>query len=203
MYFHGMITNINQLDLNGSYNYADYLTWQFEEYVELIRGRIYRMPPAPSRKHQRVASNLHLIIAPAFRGNPCDVYFAPFDVRLLDRKKSAKSNRDILTVVQPDICVICDRSKLDDAGCLGAPDWIIEILSAGSQRKDRKDKLQLYEENGVREYWIVSPFDDDVAVYLLDDQGQYRLTGLYSDDDEVPCGILPGLSIPVPKIFAE
>lgn len=198
-----MITKIEQLDLNGTYTYADYLTWRFDEYVELIKGKIYRMSPAPSRKHQHVAGKLYLQIGNFFANDPCGVYFAPFDVRLPDRKKSAKSNRQILTVVQPDICVVCDRDKLDDAGCLGAPDWIIEILSAGTQRKDRQQKRALYEENGVREYWIVSPTDEDVAIYRLDAAGKYQLAGLYSDDEVVPCGIFPGLLIDLARIFAE
>lgn len=198
-----MIKSSADLDVNRSYTYADYLTWQFDEYVELIKGKIFTMSPAPSRKHQRVSSQLLKILFAHFKEQSCDVYHAPFDVRLTDHKKSVKSNKEITTVVQPDICVICDKSKLDDAGCLGAPDWIIEILSTGTQKKDRKDKKALYEENGVREYWIVSPSNEEIAVYQLNEYSEYSLVGLFSDEDSVPSGIFPGLEVNVAEIFKD
>ncbi|MDX1942881.1 MAG: Uma2 family endonuclease, partial [Saprospiraceae bacterium] len=150
-----MITSLDQLSMDGTYTYADYLTWQFEERIELIKGRIFKMSPAPSRKHQRASIVLSSIIFDFLRAGPCEVYSAPFDVRLLDSKKKKKSNKEIYSVVQPDICVICDAEKLDDRGCIGAPDWIIEILSPGNNKKEVDNKFRLYEENGVREYWVV------------------------------------------------
>jgi len=197
-----MVQTLNDLDTNKKYTYADYLTWQFDEYVELIKGKIYPMSPAPSRWHQLMLSRLHGYIFQYFIGKECDAYLAPFDVRLLDRKKSAKANKDILTVVQPDLCVICDKSKLDDAGCIGSPDWIVEILSPGTRRKDRKEKLQLYEENGVREYWIVSPEGFSVTVYDLVDE-RYAIRNVFTEEDTVPVGIFPGLSVEMGLVFAE
>lgn len=121
-----MITSISQLDPNGTYTYADYLLWKFEERVELLRGRIARMS-APSRKHQEISGNMHRILSNALWKTECKVYAAPFDVRL--PHFSQHKNKDVITVVQPDLCVICDRKKLDDKGCIGAPDLIIDRKS--------------------------------------------------------------------------
>lgn len=196
------ITSIDQLSPDGVYTYADYLTWQFEERVELIKGKLFRMSPAPNRRHQRIAGDLHRNIATYLVGNPCQVYFAPFDVRLLDSKKSKKANKDIYSVVQPDICVICDTSKLDDRGCIGAPDWIIEILSPGNSRKELNEKFRLYEENGVQEYWIVHPNDQTLAVFELQ-QDKYQLRKLYSSEEEVAVGIFSDLVLDLQEVFRE
>ena len=123
-----MVTDINDLDLTKRYTYNDYLTWQFDEMVELIRGRVFRMSPAPLSAHQLISMEISGQIYDYLKGKKCKVVTAPFDVRLPlppDRQTDAK----IDTVVQPDICVICDLSKIDRRGCLGAPDWVIEILS--------------------------------------------------------------------------
>ncbi len=201
---HLPITSIDQLDPTATYSYADYLAWQFEEMVELIKGKVYRnMSPAPNRRHQRIAGNLFLELGPFFKKNPCQLYSAPFDVRLFDQKKSSKQNKDIYTIVQPDLCVVCDLNKLDDQGCLGAPDWIIEIASPATRHKDQKVKLALYEENGVREYWIVFPEINSVAVYELQADGRYRLRSLYNETDVVQVGIFPDLSVQLSEIFQE
>ena len=110
----------------GKYSYADYLTWQFDETVELIRGKVFRNAAAPPRIHQKISGRVFNKIFNHLEGLKCEVYDAPFDVRL---PTSSKRNEDIYTVVQPDICVICDESKLDEMTCVGAPDLIIEILS--------------------------------------------------------------------------
>ena len=127
------ITHLDQLNPDGIYTYADYLTWKFEETVELIKGKIYRMA-APARYHQGISRQLCGKFFNYFDEKPCKFYDAPFDVRLYDRRKSKRANKDIYTVVQPDICVVCDPSKLDDKGCIGAPDLIIEILSRNSNK---------------------------------------------------------------------
>ena len=118
-----IITNINQLDLKGSYTYADYLLWHFKERVELIKGKIFKMSPAPSSFHQDISWNLSREIDKVFRKTSCKMYAAPFDVRLINFKESTADNQ-ITTVVQPDLCVICDRNKIDANGCIGAPDLI-------------------------------------------------------------------------------
>lgn len=150
------ILSLSQLDLRGLYTYADYLTWQFDQAVELIKGKILPMAE-PSRRHQQISRDLNGTLFNFFKKNPCEFYAAPFDVRLFDKRKSVKANKDVYSVVQPDICVICDESKLDTRGCLGAPDLVIEILSPGNSKKEMRLKKLLYEENAVREYWIVDP----------------------------------------------
>lgn len=198
------ITHIDQLDPNGVYSYADYLTWRFDELVELIHGKVFRsMSPAPALNHQRIALKLTLRLGNFFEQKPCLLFPAPFDVRLFDQQKSQKQHKDIYTVVQPDLCVVCDRSKLDEQGCIGAPDWIIEIISPATRNKDQKIKLALYEENGVREYWIVYPESHSVAVYDLKDDQRYHLRNLYTEDDVVPSVLFPALDVHLEPLFEE
>ncbi len=134
---------LQDLDLNKTYTYADYLKWFFEERIELIKGKIFKMLPAPSTYHQLISGNLFLKIGSFFEGDGCQVFTAPFDVRLPGSSFDLK-DEDILTVVQPDISIVCDKNKMDRKGCLGAPDWIIEILSPSTSQKDRIDKFELY-----------------------------------------------------------
>ncbi|ATA73745.1 restriction endonuclease [Capnocytophaga sp. H4358] len=165
------VVNINELDINGVYTYADYLLWKFEERVELLKGKIFRMSPAPSVKHQKISMNLSISLGTIFKGKKCQLFSAPFDVRL--PKKNEKGDQ-IHTVVQPDLCVICDENKLDERGCIGAPDLIIEILSPGNSKKEMKNKFELYQESGVEEYWIVNPTDENILVNVLEN-GKYRI----------------------------
>jgi len=130
------ITQLSQLDPNGTYSYADYLTWQLEESVELIKGKIMAMSPAPNVKHQRIALKLLRPIDNYFLHKSCEVFIAPFDVKLYDRRKSLLTDREAFSVVQPDLCVICDKDKLTEQGCDGAPNWIIEVLSSGNSREE-------------------------------------------------------------------
>lgn len=194
-----MIKSINDLDLNKRYSYQDYLTWQFEEMVELIKGKIFKMSPAPNVSHQRVAGNLFKEIATYVEGKKCEVFFAPFDVRLPAQNKDDK----IVTVVQPDICVICDLSKLDHQGCLGAPEWVIEILSKSTARKDLHDKFELYQNSGVEEYWIVHPDVGTVIVYRLDETGLFQPIQKkpFTAIDAIPVGVFPGYEMSLSAIF--
>jgi len=193
------ITNINQLDLNKLYTYADYLTWQFQERVELIKGKIFKMSPAPRRVHQEIESNLHREISYYFKKKKCKVYPAPFDVRLI---KKSTDDKEIETVIQPDICVICDREKLDDRGCIGAPDLIVEILSPSTKNKDIKDKFELYEQNEVREYWIVDPNNKTVIKYTLE-KGKYIGDKIRGEEEILNSSIFPELSINLSEVFEE
>ncbi|MDP2901844.1 MAG: Uma2 family endonuclease, partial [Methylovulum sp.] len=163
------IAQLSQLNLEGTYTYADYLTWQFEETLELIKGKIMLMSLAPNTNHQRISGRLHGNIYTYFRHKPCQFFAAPFDVRLYDRKKSVVANQDIYSVVQPDLCVICDENKLDTQGCLGVPDWIIEILSKGNTKREMRIKYDLYQESGVKEYWLVYPYEQAVYQFVLND----------------------------------
>ena len=195
-----MITSLAQLDPDKIYTYADYLLWQFEERVELIKGRIIQMA-APSRAHQEVSINLSTMLKNAFWKSPCKVYAAPFDVRL--PYFSQTKNKDVMTVVQPDICVICDPGKLDGRGCIGAPDIVVEIISPGNSKRELKDKFTLYEESGVLEYWIVSPTEKTVQVFRLNDQSKYYGIQPFVDDDDLTTPVLPGLSIALKQVFAD
>lgn len=192
-----MITDISQLDPNGTYTYADYLKWQFNESVELIKGRLYRMSPALKRAHQLAVSHLLVDISLYFGSKVCEVYTAPFDVRLPVRNE--RKPDQLHTVVQPDICVICDLNKLDDDGCLGAPDWVIEIISPRTAKNDFNEKFNLYEESGVREYWIVQPKEKAVNVYVLEN-GAYELVDVYESGD-IPSRIFPDLIVSHDRIF--
>ncbi|HAI74985.1 MAG TPA: restriction endonuclease [Microscillaceae bacterium] len=197
------ITDINELDLEGIYSYADYLTWRFEQSVELIKGKIFKMSPAPSVKHQRISGRVYLSVGSYFQKQNCDVFSAPFDVRLLDKKKSSKANAEVYTVVQPDICVICDKAKLDERGCIGAPDLIIEILSPGNSKKEMKIKYALYEESGIQEYWIVFPSEHVLQQYILNEQGKYVLNNSFTEDEVFNAHIFPDLQIDLADIFEE
>lgn len=194
-----MITDINQLDLTKQYSYADYVTWNFNDRVELLKGWVKKMSPAPLDRHQRISQSLSQEIGWFFKRKSCQVRVAPYDVRLQDNKKST-ADESILTVVQPDICVICDPAKIDRRGCLGAPDWIIEILSPGNSKLEMQDKFELYQQNGVREYWIVQPEHDDILAFALEND-KYQLTKIYVKGDKVSPSIFPELIIDTEEIF--
>ena len=163
------IYNIEDLDVNKTYSYADYLLWRFKERVELFKGKIWAMSPAPSRFHQEISGFLFTQFAHIIQSTECKLYAAPFDVRLLNKKKSTE-DKEVYTVVQPDLCAICDRSKLDDLGCIGAPDLVVEILSPGNSKKEMDIKFDLYQEAGVREYWIVQPSEKTIFMYVLENE---------------------------------
>ncbi|WFP49929.1 Uma2 family endonuclease [Methylomonas sp. EFPC3] len=197
------ITQLSQLDLNGTYSYADYMTWRLEESVELIKGKIMAMSPAPSRKHQSVSLNLSVSLGSYFKHKQCNVYVAPFDVKLYDRRKSLLQDRDVFSVVQPDLCVICDREKLTEQGCDGAPDWIIEILSPGNSQRELRLKYQLYQESGVTEYWIVHPYEQTLYQFVLDEQEKYQLHAMHPGDEIATPYLFPDLQIDLNDVFAE
>ncbi|GAB2766636.1 Uma2 family endonuclease [Rhabdobacter roseus] len=191
----------DSLDLTKTYSYADYLQWTFEERLELIRGKIFPMSPAPARRHQRQSAILFNSLFNFLADDPCHVYAAPFDVRLTPRR--AERDHKIHTVVQPDVCVICDLDKLDDKGCVGAPDLIVEILSPGNTRKEMKDKFEVYEENGVKEYWLVEPNDKIVLAYVLNEQGRYFGLKPFTEGELLTSVALPGFSMEVSAIFKD
>ncbi len=194
------INSLDQLDPNGSYTYADYLLWQFTERVELLRGKIREMS-APSRKHQDVSRNLSLFLGNALWKSHCKVYVAPFDVRLT--RFSKIKNQDATTVVQPDLCVICDPAKLDKRGCIGAPDLVVEILSPGNSRTEMRDKFELYQEAGVLEYWVVNPTERMIQVWKLNEQGFYIGLPPNVEGDILQTPIIPNLEIIVTDVFLD
>ncbi|MFM9945068.1 MAG: Uma2 family endonuclease [Bacteroidia bacterium] len=193
-----MTMEVKEPDVDyGKYSYADYLTWSMDEMVELIKGRVFKMSPAPRRIHQEISQILSNKIFNYLQGHRCKVYSAPFDVRL---PVASKKNEEIFTVVQPDICVICDLSKLDDAGCIGAPDIVIEILSKGNNKKELQNKYEVYEESGVKEYWIIQPEDENMTIYTLVD-GKYIPSRLLTSGDKVATSILPEFVLNLEELF--
>ena len=194
-------SKVEEPDSSITYTYADYLKWQFEERLELFRGRIFKMSPAPAPIHQEICSNLNTAFNTYLKKKKCKVYPAPFDVRLPDKDSSKDS--DITTVIQPDLCVICDLSKIDTRGCIGAPDLIIEVLLPGNSRKEVRLKFELYEEAGVKEYWIVYPIEQSIAVFILNEKGKYDGATLYAGKDKIQCEAVPGLIVKLKDIFTN
>jgi Uma2 family endonuclease len=157
---------------------------------------------APNTAHQAVSMELSTQIHNFLKGKPCKVFSAPYDVILpFPGRRHQKNIFDMTTVVQPDISVICDRTKIIESGCFGAPDFVVEILSPGNTPEEMARKLDLYKRAGVREYWVVDPAQRTVQVYLLHDN-EY-LPALYHESDKIPVSILPGLTISLPDVFAE
>ena len=183
------------------FTYKNYLNWPENERWELIYGEAWDMSPAPNRKHQKIAGKLFFQIEDFLKDKDCEVYIAPFDVRLPLNEEDGNKETD--TVVQPDIVVVCDKSKLDDAGCKGAPDWIIEILSPSTAVKDLNNKYKLYEEKGVKEYWIIDPANNYLTVYLLDLSGKYFRSGVYGIESKVQSTTFPDLTIDLNPVFFD
>lgn len=194
------VMQFSDLDLSKTYTYADYLQWKFDERIELIKGRIFKMSPAPSTSHQRISRKILVALDNFLQGKSCEVFDALFDVRLT---KKSLLNDDISTVVQPDICVICDRSKIDKNGCIGAPDIVVEIISPGNNKTELQNKFEIYEENGVQEYWIISPQDKTFLKYILNQDGFYVASKLLPSNAEVTTPILPGFILNLDQVFKD
>jgi Uma2 family endonuclease len=188
------------------YTYADYLEWDESVRAEIIGGAVYMMSP-PMTNHQRIAGEIFFKLKSFLAGKTCEVFMAPFGVRLAPK---ADLSDDV--VIEPDITVICDPSKIDERGCSGAPDFIIEILSPSSTTRDKLLKFNLYLDAGVREYWVVDPNEKLVQAHILD-TGRYvtQVYGLYIPEkeeerkyvsDTVPVSVLPGCRIDLKEVFA-
>jgi Uma2 family endonuclease len=190
-----IVTKFTDLDLTKTYNYSDYLLWQFSERVELIKGFINKMSPAPNLSHQKISINLSSALYGYLKKSPCSVFAAPFDVRL-----PIKSANKDTTVVQPDLCIICDESKLDHRGCNGAPDLMVEIVSQSNSKHDVKTKFELYQEAGVLEYWIIEPYDKILFVYTLID-GKYIGLQPQTEGDTINSPLFPDLEITLDDVF--
>ena len=175
------------------YTYADYCNWDDDEKWELIDGVPYAMA-APSFSHQSASRDIAFQIHQFLRGKKCKVLYAPLDVRL---------NADTLdnTVVQPDILVVCDESKIDKAGLVGVPDMAVEILSPSSSSHDMIRKYNLYMRAGVREYWIVDPELQTVVTNILED-GRY-IRKDYEKPEVVPISVLEGCTVDLAEVFVE
>ncbi|GHT76033.1 hypothetical protein FACS189413_09040 [Bacteroidia bacterium] len=184
------------------YTYADYLSWMDNTRRELYNGVAHNLFSAPTRLHAEISSSLHLLIGWFIkkRQGKCKIFHAPFDVRLPKNEETADNK--IFTVVQPDICVVCDPKKLDGKGCIGAPDLIVEVQSPSTGKRDLNDKYHLYAEAGVREYWVVFP-KEGITVFLLQETGKYDEGSVYELGEKVQSSIFKGLEIDLRKLFEE
>lgn len=183
-----------------TYTFADYLSWPGPERYELIDGEAYLLA-APSPRHQEVSGEIHRQLLNFLEGKKCKAYAAPFDVRLFEQE--GDSPEDVDTVVQPDITVVCDPSRLDEHGYQGAPDMMIEILSPSSLRHDKLVKLNLYQRAGVGEYWIVDPANRGVTVFLRDDTGRLCIHEEYDWKSIAKVNTLEGCFVEMGKVFPE
>jgi len=183
-----------------TYTYSDYLSWDDGESWELINGTAYNMSPAPSRKHQEISVIITTFFFNYLKDKKCKVYAAPFDVRL---PEADENDADIKTVVQPDILVVCDESKLDERGMQGAPDLIVEITSPHTAHCDLKEKFYLYEKHRVKEYWIVHPYEETVLVYKPGPDHTYSRAESYAGNDEISVGIFRDLTISLDEVFGR
>lgn len=176
--------------------YAEYLTWADEPRYEIIDG-IPHLQAAPSRQHQRIVTQLTGELYTFLKGKPCEIYTAPFDVRL-----SAKEDEEEYHVVQPDISLVCDERKLDDKGCKGAPDLIVEVLSPSTWRKDRIEKLNQYQKHGVKEYLLIYPNEKILEQYILGENGLYGTPYIYDEGNIFKSHIFPQFEITMKAILS-
>lgn len=175
------------------YTYADYKSWREDERIEIVNGEPY-MQAAPSTAHQEVVLNMAVAFREMLKGAPCKVFIAPLSVRL-----SPADDESDKTVVEPDIFVVCDESKMTESGCKGAPDMIVEVTSPSTARTDRVIKFRKYQQAGVREYWLLDPDSQTVHVNILRDSAY--VGAAYESPEIVPVTVLPGCSIDLGNIF--
>lgn len=183
--------------LDRHLTYKDYLKNSGSDFWEIINGRAYAMSQSPSTAHQRISRILSTKIDTFLKGKPCEVFSAPFDVRL---PKTDQDDESTDNVVQPDLLVVCDKKKIDEKGCQGAPDFIIEILSNSTADRDHFEKLKLYEASGVKEYWIVNPWSKAILVHHLK-EGQYDQALGFRFKDDVKVETLQGLIINLSELL--
>jgi Uma2 family endonuclease len=183
------------------FSYSDYLTWPDDERWELINGVAYDMSPAPGRRHQEISIALASQFYTYLKGKLCKVYDAPFDVRLVETVD--EHDNVTCTVVQPDIVVICDSSKLDNRGCKGAPDIVVEIVSPSTGSYDLTTKFDMYQRHSVKEYWIVLPEEQTVMVFKLQQNGMFGSPDRFGGTDRIAVTMLGELIIDLADVFAE
>jgi Uma2 family endonuclease len=202
----------------GLYTFDDYLSWNTQMLIELLDGVPYHrnggrlseaemlaledsvgnpnadamemMSPGAATAHQRISGELFFLLKTFLRGKPCEVFSPPFDVKLSAKKHD---------VVEPDLFVVCDASKIDEHRCNGAPDLVVEVLSPSSVRRDKIIKYRKYLQTGVREYWIVDPREATVMACVLD--GERYTANIYGEGDLVPVTVLQGCVIDLGEVF--
>lgn len=179
-------------------NYKDLCTWPEDQRWELIDGVAYDMTPPPLRVHQEISGNLNEVFRAFFKGKPCKVYYAPFGVRLPDKNEP---DEELRTVVEPDLVVVCDESKLDEKGCRGAPDLVVEILSPSTASKDHVKKKNLYERHGVKEYWLIDPVNRLVTIYRQTGKNTFGPAEIFDHEAKLKVPLFPGLTIDFSDVF--
>ena len=194
------VWEFNDIDASLTYSYANYLNWLFDDRVELIKGKIFKMSPAPSSIHQEIVGNIFRKIGNFLEKKPCKVFVAPFDVRFYNEDKQDLA---IQTVLQPDICVICDKNKIDYKGCIGAPDLVVEILSPGNTKVELLHKYQVYQEFGVKEYWVVSQSDQSILIYTLNEYGKFQPSKIFTLSEKITSTVLPGFELVLDDVFED
>lgn len=185
------------------WTYADYSRWPEDERWELIEGQAWSMSPAPLLRHQRIARKLFTRLANLLEGKTCEVFIAPFDILL---PSGDEDDEDVETVVQPDIAVYCDRSRLTERGGRGAPDLVIEILSPSTAKRDLNDKFRLYEKHGVREYWVVDPGNKSIQLWSIKADGRYddgELSESLGERGSIESRVLEGFAVEPGELFAN
>jgi Uma2 family endonuclease len=200
--YHGGMKAVADAAMNrdGRFTYGDYRIWDDGERWELIGGHAWCMSPAPRTRHQELLLLLARKVGDFLERKPCKAFLAPFDVILPEEDES---DDEVDTVVQPDLSVFCDRSKITEAGARGAPDFIIEILSPSTAKKDLGDKFALYERHGVREYWVVDPDARVVHAWSLGEDGKYGRERLSKKGEGIASTAIEGFSVDSGELFAE
>jgi Uma2 family endonuclease len=186
--------------MDRRYTYADYRTWPDDERWELIDGVAWNMSPAPNRRHQGLLGELYAQVVNGVKATACRLYLAPFDVLLPDSADQRED--DVACVVQPDLTGICDASRLTPLGCFGAPDWVVEIISPWTMKKDLHEKFVLYERNGIREYWLIDPASRTLQVYRMGPAGRYGEAEILEENAEIACPLGDGIVVHLAELFA-
>ncbi len=190
-----MLTSLGQLDKSKLYTYADYLTWEFPQRVELILGKVFPMSPAPNSTHQEICAWLGFQFLDHFKFHRCRIFLAPFDVILPGENGMPES------VLQPDLMVVCDERKIQEGNCHGAPDLVVEVLSRSTKKRDLTAKLSLYNTAGVREYWVVDPEALTIRSYIPGPDGRYRCASMATHGEQMTSHCFPDLSADTGFIF--
>lgn len=192
---------VNEPDLSGTYTAQDYLSWKVDDLVELIRGKIFKMSPSPVDAHQIILADLfEQMVKSAQLKAGCRIWLAPFDVYLIHPGEDWKETKNI---VEPDLFINCDPSKIQRRGCMGAPDFVVEILSASTRKKDLTYKYELYEEYGVREYWMISTEERMVIPNLLNTEGKYETQKPAVEGKIISLRDFPEIKVDLQELFKD
>lgn len=189
--------NLPSSEKTTRYSYKEYLTWDEDERWEIIEGIPFHMTPAPSSKHQEILGSIFALFYNYLVDKKEKVFVAPFEVRLSE----SENEEEIFNVVQPDLTVVCDSSKIDQRGLKGSPDLVVEVLSPGiAAKRDKVVKFELYEKHRIKEYWIVDPHHENIEVFLLEDE-TYQNRNVYVKGDVFTVSIFSDLLVDVNQIF--